>query len=178
MPVHRARLLVLAALTLLATGCPVTKRLPLAAGTPSVETSATITEQHEYGGPNLGIEAVDGRRMPPDSIWRVTRWEVELTPGAHTIEVSYFDGQSNSTQNALLPFTAEPGGHYEVRGARLKDGFWSELGTQFAASLWPFVKGNWVAWIVDTRTGTTVAGVEPEQGTFRVQVKPQAEPAP
>jgi hypothetical protein len=153
-------------------GCPATKRMR-APGAMSQEPGslALLVEQHEFGGSQVTIRRIDGAALSAPSIWRGTHWEVELPPGRHVVEVSYRGSDSYSTTNAAVPFAAEAGGRYEVRATRLKEGFASELGKHLAATFWPAVKSGWIAWVVDTRTGAVVGGVEPTQSMFKSTVE-------
>jgi len=134
----------------------------------SPDQVAILHCHREFGGSSVLLESVDG--AVPGQGFRYAE-EVELRPGEHTVQVSYTDFDSHSTSNARLTFAAEPGGRYELRGARLKSGFWSEIGKKFQSYFWP-ASGRWVVWVVDTRTGAVVAGKEPQQGLFKTAVAP------
>jgi hypothetical protein len=154
-------------------GCPATRHLRAYAGPERpADAVALLVEHHGFGEPQVSIERIDGRPLPPTSFWRGTHWEVELAPGVHLVEVSYRAADSRSATNATVPCKVEGGRRYEVRAARIKEGFASELGKQLAASFWPWVEADWVAWVVDVRTGAVVGGVEPRQSAFTTTMEP------
>lgn len=171
-----ARLSLLIGLVTLFAGCATTRRLPMT-GAAGVGTPAILVEQRGSDGFDVDVEVVDGQRVPRDSTWGSTRWEIEVAPGRHSVEVSYVDGQSHSTQNATISFAAAPGGRYEIHGARIEDDI-AEPGTRIATSLSAMARGSWVAWIVDTQTGAVVGGRKPDQQPARAPARTDDEDEP
>ena len=123
----------------------------------------------EFGYSLAVIRKLDGVPVPAARDSFGPR-EVDMLPGEHVVELGYV---GFGVTNALVGFTAEPGGRYEARAARLRAGFLSELGRGLLGAVWPLpLKGWWVAWVVDARSGTVVGGKEPRQSLFTTAVDP------
>src|SRR5439155_8068004 len=73
-------------------------------------------------------------------------------PGAHTLEVSYFNGSIKSINNSRLSFTCNAGGVYELHVAPVDEGFGRALAVGAGG------KGHWTAWIIDADTKEVLAG--------------------
>jgi hypothetical protein len=93
------------------------------------------------------VQKVDGVQI--DNFWDYAG--IELLPGTHTIEASYFDATSESVSNLSVTFEANAGRRYEVRGISLPT---DEI---FA------LRGQWTAWIVDMESGGIVGGTPPPE---------------
>ncbi len=76
---------------------------------------------------------------------------IELLPGTHTIETSFFDATSKSTSNASVTFEAKAGHQYEIDGTALP--------SENSFSL----RGKWTCWIVDIGSGAVVGGAPPSE---------------
>lgn len=97
-----------------------------------------------------------------------------MPPGEHVLQLGYTDANSRSITDARLRFTAVAGNVYEVRAARFKEGFWEELGKELKSELFSFqpAKGEWVAWMVDARSGAVLVGAAPTEGPFKTALPP------
>jgi hypothetical protein len=122
---------------------------------------AVVKVQFEFFKPSARIESIDGRLIQSKGHWgpAVNIKELELTPGTHTLEVSYFDGPIISISNASLTFNCKTGGVYELHVAPVDEGFARALAVGAGG------KGHWTAWIIDAETKEILAG------------KPRTEPA-
>src|SRR6185503_8089277 len=159
----RGRALVLCIVVLVASGCPATHQLRLA---PEGEAVARLTEQHDVGEGQVLIWRLDGERIRESNPWRRIDLDLEIVPGPHVVECSFFSSDMHSTQNGKVAFTAEAGRHYTVRATGVKEGFWKELGKRLQTAVWP-ASTTWVAWIEDASSGTVVGGVKPtHEGLF------------
>jgi hypothetical protein len=104
-----------------------------------------------FGGADAGIVRVDG---VPIQSGAGLKAEIELEPGAHTIEADYYQAGSVSTTTVRLSFDAQAGRVYQVRAASVPRS--PEQG---------LLQGRWTAWIVDLDTGAVVAGNPPQTET-------------
>src|SRR5687768_15977572 len=107
---------------------------------------AVLKVQWTRSGPSARIETIDGRPVEKGRAFAQNILEAELLPGAHTLEVSYFNGPITSTSNARLSFTCKAGGVYELHVAPVDEGF------RGAVAVGAGGKGHWTAWIVDANT--------------------------
>src|SRR5688572_2456359 len=68
---------------------------------------AVLKVQWTRSGPSARIETIDGRPVEKGRAFAQNIQEAELLPGAHTLEVSYFNGPITSIGNARLSFTCK-----------------------------------------------------------------------
>ncbi|MGD9724314.1 MAG: hypothetical protein AB7U76_24005 [Pirellulales bacterium] len=118
---------------------------------PSEKVAVLRTQAVPLLGKYLTVESLDGVLIKEGRpIYGYQ--EIDITPGPHVVEVSYIEGSILSTSSALVTFDAREGVRYEVQGMA----YFPDLASAFLG------KGQWVAWIVDLRTGEVVGGVKPE----------------
>ena len=91
--------------------------------------------------------------------------EIDVTPGPHQVEISYQEGDTRSTSNAIVSFVAEAGRRYRVHATSLKKGFWSEFAKNAIGG-----RGQWVAWIEEEPSGSVVGGKKPKIGMYNTTV--------
>jgi hypothetical protein len=115
---------------------------------------AVVTAKHSVWETAVFIEKVDDVPVPTRALR--TQQEVEVLPGAHTIEVRYVEGDSYSTENAVVAFEAQAGRRYRLRAEPARKGFWSARGKGAAAGT-----DGWVPWLEDEETGAVVGGRKP-----------------
>ena len=109
------------------------------------------------------IEGIDGRPVPSG---KMRAQEISLTPGSHTVSVSLAEGDTQSTSNATVAFSAEAGRRYRVHGESVKEGFWKELQKNTVGG-----RGHWVAWIEEEPSGTVVGGKKPTHGMYNTTLE-------
>jgi hypothetical protein len=111
--------------TVLTSACAI-ERMRLYPGEPRPAPEvALLTKQWRFFyGPWVFISEVDGTTIPKR---REARYELELTPGLHTIKFGYQSAYSYSTENAVVAFVAEAGHVYEARAEPIPPGFWKEV---------------------------------------------------
>jgi len=144
--------LALISLALICAGCT-TPHMRLYDGpSQSGAETAVLKIQWKLFEPSARIQSIDGRPVEKGRAFALNLKEVELLPGAHTLEVSYFDGNIRSTNNATLTFTCKAGGIYELHVAPVDEGFGHALAVGAGG------QGHWTAWIIDTDTVEVLAG--------------------
>jgi hypothetical protein len=125
----------------------------------SAET-AVLKIQWNPLGPSARIESINGKSLQKGRVFAVNLKQVELLPGTHTLEVSYFHGPASSINNATLTFTCKAGGLYELHAAPIDEGF----GRAFSVAVGG--RGHWTAWIIDAESQEILAG-EPRTTALR-----------
>lgn len=110
-------------------------------------------------GPSALVWSIDGRdlRQGRKWVWNTTA-EIELTPGSHAVELSYWEPGLYSISNVTLAFVCEAGHGYELHVAPLDEGV--------CETLWKMTVGGrfrWTAWIIDAQTKAVVAGWRREE---------------
>jgi hypothetical protein len=104
------------------------------------------------------VESVDGASVPSG---KLHTQEIEVARGPHRLEVSYQEGDTRSTSNAFVAFTAEAGHRYRIHATAVKKGFWSEFRKNAIGG-----RGEWVTWVEDEPSGTVVGGRKPTMGMY------------
>jgi hypothetical protein len=115
---------------------------------------AVVTAKHSVWETAVFIEKVDDVPVPTRALR--TQQEVEVLPGAHTIEVRYVEGDSYSTENAVVAFEAQAGHRYRLRAEPGRKGFWTTRGKGATGGT-----DGWVTWLEDEETGAVVGGRKP-----------------
>ena len=121
---------------------------------------AVLKVQWTRSGPSARIETIDGRPVEKGRAFAQNIQEAELLPGAHTLEVSYFNGPITSINNARLSFTCKAGGVYALHVAPVDEGF------RGAVTVGAGGKRHWTAWTIDADTKEVLAG-EPRTTAVR-----------
>jgi hypothetical protein len=103
-------------------------------------------------GHSARIETIDGKPVEKGRVFALNIKEAELLPGEHTLEVSYFNGGTESVRNTPLVFTCKAGNVYELHVAPIDEGFGG------AVALAAGGRGHWTAWIIDANTKEVLAG--------------------
>jgi hypothetical protein len=136
--------------------CASTKRISLPSAQADAGEVAIVKADWEMLGRKLSIEKLDGAQVR-ESSWKMPFvTEAEMTQGVHTMEVSFAEGRSRSTSNAVVRFDAQPGHTYQIHAAEIPESFWSEVGKAFVGG-----RGSWTAWVVDASTGQVAGGRKP-----------------
>jgi len=99
------------------------------------------------------IEGIDGRPVPSG---KMRAQEITVAPGSHTVDESLAEGDTQSTSNATVSFSAEAGRSYRVHGESVKEGFWTEMRKNTIGG-----RCHWVAWIEEEPSGKVVGGKKP-----------------
>jgi len=98
------------------------------------------------------IETIDGKNVEKGRLMSLNIKEAELLPGSHTLAVSYFSGNVQSSGNISLTFTCKAGGVYELHVAPIDEGFGNSVAVAAGG------QGHWTAWIIDAETREILAG--------------------
>lgn len=135
-------------------------------GQPDLQRNEVATLRTEYEfGKELHVEWLDG--VPVVFRPAFSSQEFELRSGLHIVKVGFREGNWSSIEGAIVAFEARKGGRYEVQGARIKQGFWTEF--QRAAAM--YAESSWVPWIVDLDSNEVVAGVRVEEAHFETNLE-------
>jgi hypothetical protein len=154
---HWKTLLIFVGSAVALSACTTTKRVSLVpAGVGGAEQGAIVKADWETLGRKLSIEKIDGKQIREPSWQMPYITEAQISPGVHTIEVSFYEGSSRSTSNAVLKFYAQSAATYQIHAADIPQSFWAEFSKALVGG-----EGHWTAWAVDTKTGEVVAGRKP-----------------